>query len=64
MNYHIVTLPYDPGWKALGWVKKNCPTYITNDIHYDENSKKEIIMKIDYFFSGEKDAVWFALKWG
>ena len=57
-----ITLPYDPEWPALAWAKECCPSYITNDYHcvgynsYDTS-------KIDYFFSEEADAVFFALRW-
>lgn len=59
----IVTLPYDPTWQALEWAKKHCPSYITNDVHpygYNTYDRK----KIDYFFSDEKDVIWFKLRWG
>jgi len=29
----IVTLPYDPAWKALEWAKDHCPDYVTNEVH-------------------------------
>lgn len=57
-----VTLEYDPDWRALYWAKESCPSYITNDLHQDGyNTYDE--RRIDYFFSKEKDAAWFALKW-
>lgn len=59
---HIVTLPYDPVWRALDWAKKYCPSYITNHVHKDSNSKRNPEY-IDYFFSEAKDANWFALRW-
>lgn len=58
----IVTLPYDPEWKALAWAKEHCPSYITNNgqkiapYMYDYNN-------IDYFFSNERDAALFSLRW-
>ena len=58
----IVTLPYDPTWPALKWVKEHCPSYITNEVHqdgyytYNQN-------KIDYFFGDKEDALMFKLKW-
>lgn len=57
-----VTIPYDIRWLALEWAKKNCPSYITNDVHCDGYNTYDI-NKIDYFFSNEKDAVWFLLRW-
>jgi hypothetical protein len=57
----VVTLPYDPVWTALPWAKKNCSSYITNDVH--KNTGEKQIVQIDYFFGEEKDAVLFSLKW-
>jgi hypothetical protein len=61
-----VTLPYDLEWTALDWAKIHCPDYITNSIHKladatvaDWNDWNQI----DYFFSSERDAVFFKLKW-
>lgn len=59
----IVTLPYDyPNREPLEWAKKNCPNYITCDIHINEDQKWDSNY-VDYFFSSEKDATWFSLKW-
>lgn len=61
-----VTLPYDDKWLALAWAKEHCASYITNS---KSDRKGEIIsyfsrkVYIDYFFSDEKDATMFALKW-
>ena len=52
-----VTLPYDPAWSALEWAKKYCPSYITN------TSPPTRPREIEYFFSEEKDAILFSLKW-
>jgi hypothetical protein len=61
-SYIVVTLLYDPTWKALDWVKENCPSYITNDMHcYGYNTYAS--EKIDYFFGDEEDAIVFKLKW-
>lgn len=57
-----VTIPYDIRWLALEWVKENCASYITNDVHMDGYNTYDI-NKIDYFFGNEKDAVMFALRW-
>lgn len=57
-----VTIKYDPTWPALDWAKKHCPSYITNDMHQDGYNTYDHT-RIDYFFSDEKDAVWFALRW-
>lgn len=58
----IVTLPYDPVWAPLDWVKKNCPSYITNDLHQDGYYTYDNT-KVDYFFSDERDATLFTLRW-
>jgi len=50
-----VTLPYDPHWKELEWAKENCSSYITNSVGPDYS--------IVYYFSDEKDAVLFMLRW-
>jgi hypothetical protein len=55
-----VTLPYDPTWKALEWAKEHCPNYITNGIHRDGDNSSN---KIDYFFSNEREALMFLLRW-
>ena len=61
----IVTLPYNPTWTELVWVKKHCPSYITNDVHKDVISGYDTydVQKIDYYFSNEKDALMFRLRW-
>ncbi len=62
----IITLPRDPTWKPLDWAKKNCPSYITNDLHrfeYQDGQVAYDIHKIDYYFANEKDATLFALRW-
>lgn len=61
MDY-IVTLHYDPIWKALEWAKENCPSYTTNTLrHSGEWEPKEVY--IDYYFGNSGDAVAFALNW-
>jgi hypothetical protein len=57
-----VTIPYDSHWLALDWARENCPSYVTNDFHCDGYNTYNI-NKIDYFFSDEKDAVMFILRW-
>jgi hypothetical protein len=65
----IVTLPYDPTWQALAWVKANCPSYITNAINEADRVRlleyqiDQFVADIDYFFGNEKDALMFRLKW-
>jgi hypothetical protein len=65
-----VTLPYDPHWKALEWAKENCPSYCTNSasgppkIHTSPGGwVTKYSNDIVYYFSDEKDAVLFALRW-
>jgi len=59
-----VTLTYDPVWRALEWAKVNCPSYITNEIHQAvPNNFSADNTKIDYFFSDDEDATYFALMW-
>lgn len=62
----VVTLPYDPVWTALGWAKKNCPSYITNRLSANKYPGVIIIdvNYIDYYFGNEQDAIWFRLRWG
>jgi hypothetical protein len=57
-----VTLAYDPVWRPLTWAKENCPSYITNDVHKN-TGKSGHGVQIDYFFSDEKDATLFTLRW-
>jgi hypothetical protein len=62
----IVTLPYDPTWPALAWAKANCPGYITNAASQTSGTligKYQYVADIDYFFSNEKEALMFRLKW-
>lgn len=63
-----VTLPYDPVWTALDWAKEHCPSYITNEAGPARmksvpggwvNANPNIV----YYFSDEKDALMFALRW-
>lgn len=53
-----VVLEYDPSWQALMWAKKNCSSYITNNSSLESDT-----YYIHYFFSEEKDAILFALRW-
>jgi hypothetical protein len=67
MSMHA-TLPYDPKWQALAWAKEHCPSYITNDVHPNGHHKSYhrggyLDYEIDYFFSDERDAVLFLLRW-
>ena len=57
----IVTLPYDPVWKALEWAKEHCPDFVSTEVHPHPAWVRPI--QIDYFFSSECDAVFFSLRW-
>jgi hypothetical protein len=59
----IVTIPFIPFQEPLCWAKTNCPSYITNDFHQDGYDTYDHT-KIDYFFSDDRDAMWFILRWG
>lgn len=71
MGSTIVTLPYDSEKyshsSAVDWAKKNCPSYITNDVHRSFNPEQGLFVPdidhIDYFFSCERDAALFTLRW-
>lgn len=56
----VITLPYDPDWKAHFWAKKNCPSYITNSA---SSTDKYDVFVIHYYFSQGPDVTAFALKW-
>ncbi len=59
-----VTLPHDPLWYALEWAVLNCPSYITNDTERITDSLgSEEITVVHYYFSNDRDAVLFALRW-
>jgi hypothetical protein len=62
----IVTLPYNPVWEELDWLKKHCPSYITNDVHRyinDDGFELGDVDRTDYFFGDEKEALMFRLRW-
>jgi hypothetical protein len=60
-----VTLPHDPFWYALEWAVMNCPSYISNDTEKRvvDFTGLETITYVNYYFSDEKDAVLFSLRW-
>ena len=63
-----VTVTYDAHWKAFEWAKENCPSYITNAVgpaklHSLPGGWVTKYYDIIYYFSDEKDAVLFALRW-
>ena len=59
-----VTIPYDPAWEALAWAKDNCASYITNSSAENPESFGSFYDRyIIYYFSDEKDATMFRLRW-
>lgn len=71
MSY-CVSLPYDPAWPEAEWINANCPSYITNtarkQTHYTNDPvTDELVIDyeyvIDYYFSDERDAAMFILRW-
>ena len=57
-NNNYVDLPYPVSYESVSWVKKHCPSYITN-----EAVKKKGIYYYRFYFSEEKDQMMFALRW-
>jgi len=43
-------------YEPLQWAKKNCPSYITNDVCRDTNCYR-------FYFSDEKDYILTVLRW-
>ena len=58
-----VILPYDQHWEALKWAKANCRSYITNQSIAYRDPMKWGNTRIEYFFSDERDATMFRLRW-
>ena len=63
-----VTLPYDPVWTALDWAKEHCPSYITNKASNTTRLKPVTggwinDSSIVYYFSDERDVIFFSLRW-
>jgi hypothetical protein len=57
-NY--VDIIHTPGWyEALDWAKQHCRSYITNEGF----RKEEDIYYVRFYFSDEKDQIWFTLRW-
>ena len=49
-------------YEPLEWVKKNCPTYITNDA-VQKNGEYYYRFYFQANNQGDKDRIWFALRW-
>ena len=47
-----------PGFEALHWAKKNCPSYITNDAVQRQGQ-----YYYRFYFGREQDQIVFALRW-
>ena len=45
-------------YEPLDWAKENCPSYITNDAVQIRGQ-----YYYRFYFSNEKDRMWFTLKW-
>jgi hypothetical protein len=50
------------GFQALQWVKKNCPTYITNDA-VQKNGEYYYRFYFQSTPAGDRDRTVFALRW-
>ena len=48
----------EKAYEALKWVKKNCPSYITND-----TVKRDGNYYYRFLFAQERDQIMFALRW-
>lgn len=66
----IVTIIYDEtknpdgsyrSWDPGTWAVKHCPSYITNG--RNPNEFPDGFPRIDYYFSDERDALAFSLRW-
>lgn len=62
MSY-VVTLKYDPIWKALEWAKKNCKSYITNIAGGRGHNDTWENYQVNYYFGSEKEALLFKIAW-
>jgi len=65
----VMTLPrYDEVEKyleVLNWARKNCPSFVTTEIHGATvvSFRSVDYSKVDYYFTDEKDAILFSLRW-
>lgn len=57
-----VSLPYDSSWAPLEWAKKHCPSYISNTVYANFTGAQPTSV-VQYYFSSEKDATLFLLRW-
>jgi hypothetical protein len=63
---NFVVVHQDVANDALRYAKNNCPTYITNTCHLDEDNVYQYEYYNFYFMDneqGKKEMVFFALKW-
>jgi hypothetical protein len=52
--------------EALDWAKRHCPSYITNDVYMiavEDTSRQYTEFMYRFYFSNEKEASWFRLRW-
>jgi hypothetical protein len=67
MNWVELPVPparqdWPPRYEPLDWVKKNCPTYITNDA-VQKNGKYYYRFYFGDSEQGERDRIMFAMRW-
>lgn len=58
-----VDVPYSKANDARKWVKDNCPSYITLNVKTTPDWIDNTEMYITFYFSDERDATLFALRW-
>ena len=49
---------YDSVYWPIGWAKKHCPSYITN-----EAVQKNGDYYYRFYFADQQDQLWFQLRW-
>jgi hypothetical protein len=57
---YTVTIPHKNEWHTVAWAKENCPSYISCTGYLKEDKDQGFI---EYYFSDEKDASVFSLRW-
>jgi hypothetical protein len=67
MSYNVI-ISYDPSWEPLKWAKDHCDSYITNKAVTTLGERITVPdyynnYDVVYYFSDEKDAVMFKLRW-
>lgn len=59
MNYKV-TVKYNPEQHIDQWIRKKCASYITSEVHYDNQGLVHWGL-IDYWFAEEIDTTIFLL---